>query len=345
MVVPSENQRVNFVSDGSKTVPLESWRSSVFQILRADDRRVLGTAFSIFGGRVLTCAHVLLGEDKVALDDRAEQAVFSFGSIFLFRSVDQGPVAIAEWALHDQFDVACGRLAEGATSLDHIPLQTAVVMPSTSVTCAGFPASGADTLHSFKRNVAASGQRGLILDGALAPGMSGGPALVNGRAIGVVYADDLDDNMAFLTPLNVISNWIERVLPPIPDSPGVGGGLGAVPVSGVVRFRDIPLIVIKIFSRQFDNRLVSQNFLREAMRLREECNPEGFAEDQILVRPGEINWESPPESFWTTILDLCAKRSQRTLAALFLASGAPQSEFLAHSERVVFENFKDILMH
>ncbi|MER9133264.1 hypothetical protein [Mesorhizobium sp. M0768] len=125
---------------------METWRSAVFQVLQGGDRKVLGTAFSIFGGRVLTCMHVLLGQDKVLIEHRAGQAIFNFRSVFLFRSVDQGPVAIAEWALHDQYDVACGRLAEGATFFSQIPRQTAVVTPSTSVTCAGFPASGADTL-------------------------------------------------------------------------------------------------------------------------------------------------------------------------------------------------------
>ncbi|MER8565093.1 serine protease [Mesorhizobium sp. M0924] len=324
---------------------METWRSAVFQVLQGGDRKVLGTAFSIFGGRVLTCMHVLLGQDKVLIEHRAGQAVFNFRSVFLFRSVDQGPVAVAEWAFHDEYDVACGRLAEGASFLSQIPLQTAVVTPSTSVTCAGFPASGADTLYTFERSVAAQGPQGLILDGALAPGMSGGPALVNGRAIGVVYADTVSESMGFLVPLNAISNWIERVLPPIPDLPANEAGLAGVPIAGSLRFFDIPPTVIEVFSRQFDDRIVARNFFRHAMALRAQWNPEGFTENQILVRPSQINWESPPEAFWSRIFELCAQRSQRTLAALFFATNAPQSEFLAHPERMIFEQFRIKLMH
>ncbi|MBY3214300.1 trypsin-like peptidase domain-containing protein [Rhizobium laguerreae] len=322
-----------------------NWRSSILQVIRAEDRKLLGTAFGIYGRRILTCRHVLLGQDRVPLTLREQQTVFKCPSIFLFNSVEVGPVAVAEWAFHEQYDVACGYLAEGAPAAE-LPVQVSLVPPSTTVVCAGFPASGPDRLHSFERKVAAGqGVEGLVLDGALAPGMSGGPALVDGRAIGVVYADAASDNMAYLAPLNTIFRWMERLFPPMDSTGAPSGGIASVPVAGTLRFFDVPPAVIEIFARQFEEQELARTFFRDAMALRAAHNPEGFTDRQIIVRPAEIVWSAPPEARWMRIFELCGKRSQRTVAALFFAVDAPQPEFLAPPERELFQQFKAKLMY
>jgi Trypsin-like peptidase domain len=325
---------------------MNSWRSSIFQVIRSEDRDILGTAFVIHGRRILTCRHVLLGQARAPRPQREKQALFNCPAISLFNSVEVGPVAVTEWGFHEEHDVACGYLADGATVAE-LPVQVSVVPPSTEVTCAGFPGSTPNLLHSFKRNVAAGqGAEGLVLDGALSPGMSGGPALVNGLAVGVVYADAVNDSLAYLAPLNTIFRWMEKVFPPIEFPPNPSGiGIATVPVAGSLRFFDIPPVVIEVFARQFEETEIARIFFKDAMALRAAHNREGFTDRQILVRPAEITWSAAPESRWAKIFELCAQRSQRTVAALFFASDAPQPEFLAQPEREMFEKFKAKLMH
>jgi hypothetical protein len=323
---------------------MDAWRTAVFQVVTAD-RQVLGTAFTVFGRRVLTCRHVLQNIARVQLNPGGQVPLFLYKLVYLFRSVDFGLIKVAEWAVHDTYDIACGRLAEGVPAVDTVPLETRIVVPSTAVTCAGFPASGAGTLVTFERHVAGRTLDGFLLDNAAAPGISGGPALVNGRAIGVVYADVVDEHVTLLVPLNEISSWIERTLGPIPDQPGkVDLGLTAFPIVGSVRY-DIPVGVIRIFSRQYFDPNEARRFFNAAMLLRAEHNPEGYSEDMILVRPEEIVWGAAPEAFWERIFQISSRRSQRTVAAFFVAESAPHPDFLQPADRTIFEQFRSRLMH
>ncbi|RDJ05065.1 hypothetical protein B5K06_26195 [Rhizobium grahamii] len=175
--------------------------------------------------------------------------------------------------------------------------------------------------------------------------MSGGPALVNGHAIGVVYADAVNDSLAYLAPLSTIFRWMEKIFPPILFPQDSSGSIASVPVAGSLRFFDVPPAVIEVFARQFEENQVARTFLSNAMALRAANNPEGFKERQILVQPVEIAWNTSAVARWAKIFELCTQRSQRTVAALFFAGDAPESEFLAPSEREVFEKFKAKLMH
>lgn len=325
---------------------MNNWRQSVFQVIDrvGSDRRILGTAFAIFGGRVLTCGHVMKAHRAFGTSSRDPNAEpFVLPDCALFNSAEYGMVSGVEWALHSHLDVACGRVPDGTPLPASLRIEPTAVHPGMDILCAGFPTGLPDSLTYYRRSVATwSSERGLVLDGALAPGMSGGPALVDDRVVGIVYADLADQNLAFVVPLVSILRWIEATFPAQAD-PEHPDDLSAVPIAGAVTPLDLRSEVVDAFANKFDDPGDAKRFFNEAMRLRKSCNPEGFTDQQILVSSLDIKWDAAPRHFWYRILDTSLRRSQRTLAALFYVPNAPNPEFLSGDEQRIFRELKEKL--
>jgi hypothetical protein len=106
--------------------------------------------------------------------------------------------------------------------------------------------------------------------------------------------------------------------------------LAAIPIAPMVRMFEIPSEVITLFADRWHEPERAATFVALAMEIRLACNPEGFAERQIVLRNGELlNPRSvSAEEYWSVALSLAGMKSRRTLAALLLAPGAPCADGL-----------------
>jgi hypothetical protein len=120
---------------------------------------------------------------------------------------------------------------------------------------------------------------------------------------------------------------------------------GRIPIGPMVRFHEIPAEVIALFSEKLANPAQARRFFRTAMQVRSRCNPEGFTEQQILVRPAEVlNPETvAADEFWGTLLSVAGRKSRRTLGVFLLAPGAPREDSLGTTEASVLRTFKNHL--
>jgi hypothetical protein len=121
--------------------------------------------------------------------------------------------------------------------------------------------------------------------------------------------------------------------------------VGRFPIGPMVHFHEIPVEMIALFSEKLADPEHARRFFRTAMQVRSRCNPEGFTDRQILVRPGEVlNPETvTAEEFWSTLLAAAGQRSRRTLAAFLLAPGAPHEDAIRASDASALRKFKDDL--
>jgi hypothetical protein len=121
--------------------------------------------------------------------------------------------------------------------------------------------------------------------------------------------------------------------------------VGRFPIGPMVHFHEIPIEMIALFSERLVPPENAKRFFRTAMQVRARCNPEGFTDQQILVRPGEIlNPETATaEEYWSTLLSAAGHKSRRTLAALLLAPGAPSEDSVRPDEASILRKFKNHL--
>lgn len=117
--------------------------------------------------------------------------------------------------------------------------------------------------------------------------------------------------------------------------------ISAVPVGPMVRDSDIPDDVIAVFADRLADPVRAARFLALAAELRLACNPEGFTDRQITVRPGDgLNPRTiAAEVFWRAVLRAAGMKSRRSLAAFLLAPGAPQLATLGPGPARVFREF------
>jgi hypothetical protein len=118
--------------------------------------------------------------------------------------------------------------------------------------------------------------------------------------------------------------------------------LGDFPVYPAVRFDEIPMEIIMLYSAWFDDQQAARGFFRTAMQLSGRCNPEGCTDEQIIVFPGEVLDPRTVTAveFWTDLFACAGRKSRRTLAALLLTPGAPSEDAVRPEEASVLRRFK-----
>lgn len=160
-----------------------------------------GTAFLITDRWLLTCKHVV--------DEIPAEEIFLLGD----GAWDGGGVRrIKDFRLHDGRDVAALELAKETGRSSNLPLaQDSPISSGTKLTLLGYT-RGDGSLESPEANV--SGYDGAYdlerTDKPIGQGMSGGPAVLDGRVVGMVQARS--ESSALLIPLSVLRVFTETEL-------------------------------------------------------------------------------------------------------------------------------------
>ena len=160
----------------------------------------IGSGFRIAPGWLLTCRHVAAGREPreicIALDigNRWPKRVLLHpdeqidAALIEIEQDDSQPLCLPRSQHQPQADSElqlCGYGSE-TQDLEPRPLRLTHFEPQT---------------------------RSWALHSQIARGMSGGPALFEGRVVGITFARDTDANRSYLLPLAAIADWLEQQLP------------------------------------------------------------------------------------------------------------------------------------
>jgi len=170
---------------------------------KASPTKVSGSGAVIAGGRILTNAHVVLYASEVFVQLREGGDQHTARVVAVAPGMD---LAVVE--LEDTSVLA------GITPLD---LADELPQPKSQVTVYGYPTGGEDLsitdgivsrIEFTNYNFGASGVR-IQVDAALNPGNSGGPAIQDGKIIGLVFSGIREaDNIGYLIPTEEIQTFL-----------------------------------------------------------------------------------------------------------------------------------------
>ena len=184
---------------------MSHWRAAVARVFAGDPRSgpitFLGSAFLVGPKQLLTCRHVV--------DFERTEALFVSGPAWT------GPQRITKFELHESRDVAILTVSD---DLDRLvsPLepwiQTSGDHPRDSmITLGGFstPAGSIETPQLNLRSY-----DGLLdtwtLHTHISKGLSGGPALIDGRVVGVTQAREAEGAKTYIIPIVAIRAFLNR---------------------------------------------------------------------------------------------------------------------------------------
>ena len=312
---------------------------AIYRVFMAGDatERFAGTAFAIAPNAFLTCAHLF---HNVPRPPRA----------VLRGPAKYGDIGRLRWHFHETIDCACAILEPGAGGPDEVmPVQLRDVTSDLSeLDCLGyFDATSSIQRWTDKVSGNSFTDGWIALANTISDGVSGGPVVYNGRAVALVRADNLHRNQKYVLPLISVWQWIERLGIVLPTGAGANNlGLARVPIGPPVHAGDIPDAVIRAFAAHLPIQQDAARFVQRAMRERGQTNPEGFRDDQILLEPVDLNMGGIVAStdYWGRVIYIAAGKSRRTLAALFLAAGAPDSRLMSPAEGIEYRKFLDWLI-
>lgn len=304
--------------------------------MEGDGEHFRGTAFAIARNAFLTCAHLFPNPPDL-------------GRVFLRGPGRHGDIGQVDWHVHHALDLACATLKPGIGEVDsHLPiLLRDVTRDLGELTCLGyFDRKSGLQAWSDKVSGASLADGWVALGNTVADGVSGGPVLCGERVIAVVRADNQRTNQTYVLPLLSAWSWLEALQVPINHGPGKMA-LAQVPIRPPVRAAEIPDLVIRTFAERFPEHRRAATFVERAMDERRRANPEGFTDDQILIHRSDLHFSSaiPSTVWWSEALLAAASKSRRTLAAIFLAEGAPNPELMPESDGRQYQEFVDNLIH
>lgn len=179
------------------------WRRAIVRVWhgRPNDSGVyLGTAFFVAAGYLLTCKHVIEGIPHREIYLLSDTGAWSEGGA---RKVQQ-PV------MHPDYDVAYLPLlkpVQDACCISLAPISEADLHQGDPVQLAGYttPTSGVETVDGNISTYA--GDYDLeVMHSPIGKGMSGGPALRDGRLVGITRAKD--DVHTFIVRVNSFRNFL-----------------------------------------------------------------------------------------------------------------------------------------
>lgn len=292
----------------------------------ADSGEFIGTAFAISKRHIITCHHVLDGEDCA--------------SVAVQSSVSEGQICAIEWTHFDKrgFDFSLGCLPATVSDRMHwlAPVPVAPEQYEQPLSVYGF-GSATEGLDVWTDNVSGSDHAyGLVkLQNTTRKGTSGGPVLDNRhRAIGIMVARREDGAQKYVLPFASVFGLLER------DGIRAGEeGLLAVPVGPMLRSSQIPTEIVEAFASSHSDLVSAKLLINRAMHLARSNNPEAFTEKQIEVLPIEYPTFQAPQQFWFEIFEIAGKKSRRCVAALLDAEGAPDPRLLDRPLATKFEDF------
>jgi S1-C subfamily serine protease len=173
---------------------------------KLDAQEISGTGVVIAGQRILTNAHVVTHASRIRVQPD--------------QSSDQITATVE--AIAPDIDLAVLKLADPSFFDKHPPLPRANGLPKIreTVHVAGYP-QGGETL-SLTRGIVSRiefvdyyyGRFGVRaqIDAAVNPGNSGGPALVDGKMIGIVFSSlDQSENIGYIIPIEEIDLFLNDV--------------------------------------------------------------------------------------------------------------------------------------
>lgn len=170
---------------------------------KASPSKVSGSGAVIAGSRILTNAHVVMYASEVFVQLR--------------EGGDQHTAKVV--AVAPGMDLAVVELEDPSVLADVKPLDLADELPEpkSQVTVYGYPTGGEDLsitdgivsrIEFTSYNLGASGVR-IQVDAALNPGNSGGPAIQDGKIIGLVFSGIREaDNIGYLIPTEEIQTFL-----------------------------------------------------------------------------------------------------------------------------------------
>ncbi len=177
---------------------------------RQPSSEVTGSGFLFDKGRILTNAHVVQYASRVLVQPRNSSERVAATVEYLSTPIDLAILRI------DESD------PNASAVLDRVPLELHDELPDvgSSVKVMGYPLDG-DQLSVTEGVVSrttfssvSEGEMALVvqIDAAVNPGNSGGPAVQDGRVIGIVYARYTEaDGVAFMLPVQEITEFLDEV--------------------------------------------------------------------------------------------------------------------------------------
>ena len=172
---------------------------------RQEPLTVNGTAVVIEGGRILTNAHLVTYASQIYIQSH--------------ESSDQISAKVVAFAA--EVDLALLEVEEGAKEFlnEHPGLKMSADLPQIRdvVSVYGYPVGGIDmaiTKGAVTRiefsNYGTTGGLRIDVDAAIGPGNSGGPAIVDGRMVGVVFGRAIiGQDIGYVIPTEEISNFLD----------------------------------------------------------------------------------------------------------------------------------------
>jgi hypothetical protein len=185
------------------------WKRCVARVWDGDPRkdRFLGSAFLVQSETLLTCQHVI--------DEAKEAQIFVSGPAWT------GPQRIVRVIKHPSRDIA---LVKTASSLDCLadPLRLIYYyensLTNSPISIAGYlSATGGIETPELKLKSFDGILNTLILHTYIGKGISGGPALLAGKAFGVVQARDTDTSRTYVIPLSTIQDFLKENAIPLDE--------------------------------------------------------------------------------------------------------------------------------
>jgi len=308
-------------------------KDSIFRVfISKDENKVFrGTAFAISPRWFVTCAHLFRDLQNTSC-------------ITLSGPAKYGDISNINWTFHPKLDCAIGELSPGIGEVEsYIPVSLVdVTQDLGELKCLGFfdDTSG---IQEWLDRVSGSSFTGnwVALQNTISDGISGGPVLLNDRAVAFVRADNLRTNQKYVLPIASIYSWLESSGFRTHSNDEGNAELSRVPISPPLRASEISDGVIRIFAKHLPDQNMAIRFVEKAMEARGDANEERFTDEQILVHSTDLCFAQPVTSvvFWGSVLMLAAEKSRRTVAALLLTEGAPDSRLMPESEARVYKKF------
>ena len=184
---------------------MTNWRAAVIRVFagnpRDADTRFLGSAFLVAPRRLLTCRHVVDIEDKRAL--------------FVSGPAWTGPQKVSQHQFDDSRDVALLSVPDDLDLLTS-PLQLWTRPPGVdlrhyAITLGGYSTSAGPletpqvTLRSYDGSLDT-----WVLHTHISKGLSGGPATIDGRVVGITQAREVDGGKTYIIPIAATKTFLSR---------------------------------------------------------------------------------------------------------------------------------------
>lgn len=315
--------------------PDSDYEQAVLRMETADGSNELrGTAFAIGPRHFLTCSHLFSeGCDLVA-----------------YQSLQRGRIAKFEVHSHSELDVALCELSDGTSSFNkwiQPALQPLAADIDGEVCAVGYPVDINNGLSRWCGQVSAVNDLNgwIALQGSSMPGVSGGPVVYKGRAIGVLIGRHLSGAQIYAIPYALVHSWCEAWGYRLPPLKTPTTELSQVPIGPLVQARAIPQALFEAFALKFATPTTASRHVNASMsNLLTEVGAASIDEKRDVITPADLPASAANmNDYWFNVLSSAGVKSRRTLAAIIFTDNAIIEDDFDTSNRRVFQNFLDEL--